>query len=293
MSARLRSAGRCSRTRRDGGTGLPRKRFSRMKPRSSLVAATMPSALRSRLPPTGGQVLLQHTQQHGLRLIPQRAYLVEEQHGAAYLRPCRNTPSVSFSAPVNEPLACPNSSDGASSFEMTLQFTATKGIRRRSLSSCIRRATDSLPVPLAPRISTDTSTGATSVAMRSTSRAAGLPSRNRVFPPCGSDSEDAAAHGRYRADAPDLRLGQIIVRTRLHGTHRVRVVRIPRHYHKGHVTVPAVQPLQQRQPVAFGQAHVSQNQVKARLADEPAGGRFVDGCLHRIPAPFQTVAQTL
>ena len=88
-------------------------------------------------------------------------------------------------------------------------------------------------------------------------------------------------------------LGQIIVRTRLHGTHRVRVVRIPRHYHKGHVTVPAVQPLQQRQPVAFGQAHVSQNQVKARLADEPAGGRLVDGCLHRIPAPFQTVAQTL
>ena len=78
-------------------------------------------------------------------------------------------PSFAVSAPVKAPFACPNSMEAASSRGSTPQLTATKGISKRSLPSWMLCATDSLPVPLVPSISTDMSDGATSLAHRSTS----------------------------------------------------------------------------------------------------------------------------
>ena len=90
-------------------------------------------------------------------------------------------PGLAVSAPVKAPFSCPNSMEGARSRGRMLQLTATNGIPTRPLFSWMLWATDSLPVPLAPSISTDMSEGATSLAYLSTSSILGQVRLNRSF----------------------------------------------------------------------------------------------------------------
>ena len=69
--------------------------------------------------------------------------------------PCRSV------RPVNEPFTCPKNSDAARSLGIEPQSMAINGLPLRLLSSWMRCATYSLPVPLAPFISTDICVGAT------------------------------------------------------------------------------------------------------------------------------------
>ena len=68
-----------------------------------------------------------------------------------------NAPIRSSTAPVKAPFLWPKSSDSSSSLEMAAQLIATNFLSLRGLASWIALANISLPVPLSPRISTDTS----------------------------------------------------------------------------------------------------------------------------------------
>ena len=61
-----------------------------------------------------------------------------------------SSPLRSCDAPVNAPLACPNTSDSNSSSPSTAQLTGTNTARPRGPSSWIARASSSLPVPDSP-----------------------------------------------------------------------------------------------------------------------------------------------
>ncbi|CSB47552.1 Uncharacterised protein [Vibrio cholerae] len=71
----------------------------------------------------------------------------------------RNSPSRLFFAPVNAPEVCPNSSLSSSSGAIAPQLIGTKG-PWRPLASWMPRATNSLPVPDSPSISTEARDGA-------------------------------------------------------------------------------------------------------------------------------------
>ena len=64
------------------------------------------------------------------------------------------SPFLSLTAPVNEPLTCPNSSLSSSVSVRAPQLIDTSGRARRGLCAWIARATSSLPVPLSPVMST-------------------------------------------------------------------------------------------------------------------------------------------
>ena len=66
----------------------------------------------------------------------------------------RIRPSLSATAPVNEPFLCPNSSLSMSSDGIAPQLTGTNGPSRRGPDSWISRATSSLPVPESPEMCT-------------------------------------------------------------------------------------------------------------------------------------------
>ena len=65
-----------------------------------------------------------------------------------------NFPVLSLWAEVKEPLRCPKSSLSISSDGIAAQFTSTKGPSFLKLFKWIWRATNSLPAPFGPRIST-------------------------------------------------------------------------------------------------------------------------------------------
>ncbi len=65
-----------------------------------------------------------------------------------------NSPTLSRTASVKAPRACPNSSDSSSAAGMAAQLTATKRRSARGEASWMARATSSLPVPLSPWMST-------------------------------------------------------------------------------------------------------------------------------------------
>ena len=71
-----------------------------------------------------------------------------------------NRPSRRSAAPVNAPFSWPNSSDSSRVSGSAAQLTAMKGCPRRGDRSCNALATNSLPVPLSPWISTVLETGA-------------------------------------------------------------------------------------------------------------------------------------
>ena len=74
---------------------------------------------------------------------------------------CSNLPLCCLLADVNDPFSCPKSSLSINSDGMAAQLTSMNGCPARRLCSCSRWATSSLPVPLAPLISTRASDGAT------------------------------------------------------------------------------------------------------------------------------------
>ncbi len=63
-------------------------------------------------------------------------------------------PARALEAPVNAPLACPNSSDSTRLAGIAAQFTGTNGPLRRPDPACSDRAASSLPVPDSPVMST-------------------------------------------------------------------------------------------------------------------------------------------
>ena len=73
---------------------------------------------------------------------------------------CSNFPVCFSVAPVNDPFSCPNSSDSISSSGMAAQFTCTNRSRLRKLLRWMVRATNSLPTPLSPWMSTVALVGA-------------------------------------------------------------------------------------------------------------------------------------
>ena len=77
-------------------------------------------------------------------------------------------PSVVLTAPVKAPFSCPNSSLSSRFSGMAAQLIATKAPPRRSLASCRPRASNSLPVPLAPSSMTETLVLATRSIVRAT-----------------------------------------------------------------------------------------------------------------------------
>ena len=83
-----------------------------------------------------------------------------------------NRPLRALTAPVNEPLACPNSSLSSKVSVMAAQLTGTKGRSPRLLFACTAFATSSLPVPLSPVMSTMASVGAMRTMRPRTSRTA-------------------------------------------------------------------------------------------------------------------------
>ena len=70
-------------------------------------------------------------------------------------------PFLFATAPVNEPLVCPNSSLSSSSSGRAPQLIETNGLPRRGLALCMAPASTSLPVPLSPVRSTVLEVGAT------------------------------------------------------------------------------------------------------------------------------------
>ncbi len=70
-------------------------------------------------------------------------------------------PGLSWCAPVNAPLVCPNSSLSSNVSEMVPQSTAEKDAFLLLLLACIALAINSLPVPLSPEMRTVESVGAT------------------------------------------------------------------------------------------------------------------------------------
>jgi len=85
-----------------------------------------------------------------------------------------NLPSLRFWAPVKAPFSKPKSSLSSSSEGSAAQLTFTKGLSRRLDIWKSERATSSLPVPLAPRISTVMSVSDTCSRMSRTSRILGV-----------------------------------------------------------------------------------------------------------------------
>src|SRR5471030_997803 len=72
-----------------------------------------------------------------------------------------NHPALALRAPVKAPFSWPNSSASTRDSENAPQLTATNGRLRRALRLWMCRATNSLPVPVSPMISTLASLGAT------------------------------------------------------------------------------------------------------------------------------------
>ena len=84
-----------------------------------------------------------------------------------------NRPSRRLSAPVNAPFSCPNSSLLKRLGVIAPQFTLRNGPLRRSDRSWMASATDSLPEPVSPRISTVVRVGAASSMRCRTSASSG------------------------------------------------------------------------------------------------------------------------
>ena len=74
---------------------------------------------------------------------------------------CSNLPIRCLVAPVNAPFSCPNSSDSINSDGIAAQLTSTSGPSARADWAWTWRATNSLPVPGSPVMSTRASDGAT------------------------------------------------------------------------------------------------------------------------------------
>ena len=88
---------------------------------------------------------------------------------------------MSLTAPVNEPLTCPNSSLSSSVSVRAPQLIETSGRARRELCAWIARATSSFPVPLSPVMSTVLLRSATLPMILKISTSAGLsPMRKSV-----------------------------------------------------------------------------------------------------------------
>ena len=85
-----------------------------------------------------------------------------------------NSPLCAWIAPVNAPRAWPKSSDSSRSPGIAPQLTATNGLSFRGLAWWIARASNSLPVPDSPKISTLASESATRRAWRNRSSMRGL-----------------------------------------------------------------------------------------------------------------------
>jgi hypothetical protein len=83
-------------------------------------------------------------------------------------------PGLSFHAPVNDPLTCPNSSLSNRDSDSAAHGTAANGPSRRRLSEWMARASTFLPVPLSPRSSTAASEAAAGSAVSSARCMAGL-----------------------------------------------------------------------------------------------------------------------
>ena len=73
---------------------------------------------------------------------------------------CSNFPCLSLIAPVKDPFTCPKSSDSISSEGIAAQFTSINEALFLWLPSCIHLATNSLPEPFGPVMSTLASDGA-------------------------------------------------------------------------------------------------------------------------------------
>ena len=93
-----------------------------------------------------------------------------------------SSPFRSCAAPVNAPLACPNSSDSNSSSPSTAQLTGTNTARPRGPSSWIARAVSSLPVPDSPSITTGNGAAATRGIFAFSSRIGPLSPTSRATP---------------------------------------------------------------------------------------------------------------
>ena len=74
---------------------------------------------------------------------------------------CSNLPTCLAAAPVNAPFSCPKSSDSINSAGTAAQFNVMKGCPCRGDFSWMARATNSLPVPVSPRMQTRVSLAAT------------------------------------------------------------------------------------------------------------------------------------
>ena len=127
---------------------------------AAMIRTSLVSRLRVANPiedPVAGVVVgrLQYTQKFRLHRWVALADFVEKERPAVGLfeRPDHGPRT----APVNAPFLWPKSSDSSSSLEMAAQLIATNGLSRRGLASWIALANISLPVPLSPRISTETS----------------------------------------------------------------------------------------------------------------------------------------
>ena len=79
-----------------------------------------------------------------------------------------NRPGLFLAAPVKAPAMYPNISDSSRVSGMATQFTATKGLSLRRLTSWMARAKSSLPVPDSPSRSTEASLAARGCRMSST-----------------------------------------------------------------------------------------------------------------------------
>ena len=69
---------------------------------------------------------------------------------------CSKRPRRVDCAPVKAPRSCPNNSDSSKSLGIAAVLSAMKGCTARGLCLCNARATNSLPVPDSPVMSTVT-----------------------------------------------------------------------------------------------------------------------------------------
>ncbi len=95
-------------------------------------------------------------------------------------------PGLSRTAPVNAPLAWPNSSLSSSCWDRVGQETVANGPDARSLHPWTARASTPLPVPLSPRTSSVVGLAAAWRASWTARRMAGLPLSRLDPPPCRS-----------------------------------------------------------------------------------------------------------
>ena len=110
--------------------------------------------------------------------------------------PCAawNSPVRSDTAPVKDPFLWPKSSDSSRPSGIAPQLTAMKGASARGLARWIARASNSLPVPLAPKMHTEASEAATRLACDSRSSIA----EERVMSSARHDSSSPEGGGLDR-----------------------------------------------------------------------------------------------